>query len=611
MDYKFLDNIKAPDDIKQLNNSQITELCNEIRDVLINTVSKNGGHLASNLGIVELTVALHRVFNSPEDSIIFDVGHQCYVHKILTGRLSRFKEIRKENGLSGFMRPDESEHDPFVTGHASNSLAAAYGIYKANKLSGKDGTAVAVIGDGALTGGLALEALNNIGNSRGNFVIVLNDNKMSISKNVGSLSAHLNKIRVKPSYHTLKNTTEKLLQNIPLGNYLYSFISKIKKMLKGFIYRTNVFEGLGFNYFGPIDGHNVQGVESLLKIALKEDTPSIVHVITTKGKGYSYAENEPGSYHGVSSFDSADGVKHNNTETFSTVCGNFLNKAAESDEKICAITAAMPNGTGLDAFSNSHKDRFFDVGIAEEYAVTFASGLAKGGMKPYFAVYSSFLQRGYDELIHDTAIAKLPVRFLVDRAGFVGEDGETHQGLFDVAYLSTIPNMTIYSPASYNELRGYLDLSLNSNSPLAIRYPKGVEDFSFDFDGKDYTVFENSGSLAIVTYGTISSNAIKAQKQLDEQGIKVDLIKLNKVFPYSCELISKLSSYKKIYFFEEGILNGGISQQLASSLEIPCKITAVENEFVPSMSVQAAINKYNLSSDAIFNIVESENNNNV
>ena len=611
MEYKLLDNIKDPSDIKQLNNSQISQLCSEIRDLLIKTVSQNGGHLASNLGIVELTIALHRVFDSPKDSIIFDVGHQCYVHKILTGRRSRFNEIRKENGISGFMRPDESEHDPFVTGHASNSLAAAYGIYKANKLAGKDGTAIAVIGDGALTGGLAFEALNNIGNSKGNFVVVLNDNKMSISRNVGSLAAHLNKIRIKPSYHTFKNITEKILHKIPLGNYLYSFISRLKKMFKGFIYRTNVFEGLGFNYFGPIDGHNVKGIESILKIALKEDTPSVVHVITTKGKGYAYAEDEPGSYHGVSAFDSNDGVKTGNLETFSSVCGKFLDNAALNDDKICAITAAMPNGTGLDVFAANHTDRFFDVGIAEEYAVTFASGLAKGGMKPYFAVYSSFLQRGYDELIHDTAIAKLPVRFLVDRAGFVGDDGETHQGLFDVAYLSTIPNMTIYSPASYSELKGCLNLSLNFNAPLAIRYPRGKEDFEFEFDENDYTIFENQGSVAIVTYGIISSNALKAQKELEKSGVKVDVIKLNKVFPYTNKLISELSSYKKVYFFEEGILNGGISQQLASNLEIPCKIIAVDNEFVPAMSVNSALDKYLLSSNAMIKIIESENKINV
>ena len=440
---------------------------------------------------------------------------------------------------------------------------------------------------------------------------MLNDNKMSISRNVGSLAAHLNKIRIKPSYHTFKNITEKILHKIPLGNYLYSFISRLKKMFKGFIYRTNVFEGLGFNYFGPIDGHNVKGIESILKIALKEDTPSVVHVITTKGKGYAYAEDEPGSYHGVSAFDSNDGVKTGNLETFSSVCGKFLDNAALNDDKICAITAAMPNGTGLDVFAANHTDRFFDVGIAEEYAVTFASGLAKGGMKPYFAVYSSFLQRGYDELIHDTAIAKLPVRFLVDRAGFVGDDGETHQGLFDVAYLSTIPNMTIYSPASYSELKGCLNLSLNFNAPLAIRYPRGKEDFEFEFDENDYTIFENQGSVAIVTYGIISSNALKAQKELEKSGVKVDVIKLNKVFPYTNKLISELSSYKKVYFFEEGILNGGISQQLASNLEIPCKIIAVDNEFVPAMSVNSALDKYLLSSNAMIKIIESENKINV
>ena len=607
MEYKFLEKIQDPRDIKQFNSSEISELCNEIRDVLVNTVSTNGGHLASNLGIVELTIALHRVFDSPKDAILFDVGHQSYVHKILTGRLDRFSEIRKQGGLSGFMRPDESEHDPFVTGHASNSLAAAFGIYNAKKIKGEEGTAVAIIGDGALTGGLAFEALNNIGNSKGNFIVVLNDNKMSISKNVGSLAAHLNKIRIKPSYHRLKNRTEKILLKLPLGKQVHSFVSRLKKMFKGFIYRTNVFEGLGFNYFGPLDGHNVESIEAVLKIAKAEDRPSVVHIITTKGKGYPYAEDEPGSYHGVSAFDAKDGLKTGGNVNFSSVCGNFINSAAEKDEKICAITAAMPQGTGLELFAQNHKDRFFDVGIAEEYAVTFASGLAISGMKPYFSVYSSFLQRGYDEIIHDTAIANLPVRFLVDRAGIVGEDGETHQGVFDVAFLSTIPNMTIYSPASYKELVGCLESSLNCDSPLAIRYPRGKEKYEFDYNGKDYTVFQNSGKVAIVTFGIISSNALIAQQNLSEKGIKIDVIKLNKLFPYSEKLISLLNTYEKLYFFEEGVLNGGISQQIASNLQVPLKITAIENAFIPSMTTEAAYKKCNLSAKAMVEIIESEN----
>ena len=607
MEYKFLENIKDPRDIKQFNKNEISELCDEIRDVLINTVSKNGGHLASNLGIVELTIALHRVFDSPKDAILFDVGHQCYVHKMLTGRLYRFSEIRKQGGLSGFMRPDESEHDPFVTGHASNSLAAAYGIYKAKKIKGEDGTAVAVIGDGALTGGLAFEALNNIGNSKGSFIVVLNDNKMSISKNVGSLAAHLNKIRIKPSYHKFKNRTERVVSKLPFGKHIYSFISRLKRMFKGFIYRTNVFEGLGFNYFGPLDGHNVESIEAVLKIAKAEDRPSVIHVITTKGKGYPYAEDEPGSYHGVSAFDAKDGLKSSANENFSSVCGKFLSSAAEKDDKICAITAAMPQGTGLELFAQNHKDRFFDVGIAEEYAVTFASGLAISGMKPYFAVYSSFLQRGYDEIIHDTAIANLPVSFLVDRAGIVGEDGETHQGVFDVAFLSTIPNMTIYSPASYKELVGCLKNSLDFDSPLAIRYPRGKEKFEFDYTGKDYTVFQNSGRVAIVTFGIISSNALKAQQALSEKGIKIDVVKLNKLFPYSEKLLSLLNTYQRLYFFEEGVLNGGISQQIASNLKVPHKITAIENAFIPSMTTEAAFEKCNLSAKAMVEIIESEN----
>ena len=608
MEYKFLEGIKTPDDLKKLNISELNSLCAEIRDLLINTVSKNGGHLASNLGAVELTVAIHSVLNAPDDSIIFDVGHQCYTHKLITGRYSDFGSIRKENGLSGFMRPDESIYDPFVTGHASNSLAAAYGIYKANVLKGKNHTSLAVIGDGSMTGGLALEALNNIGGSKGNFIVVLNDNKMSISKNVGSMSTHLKRIRLKPGYYRFKSGTENLLFKIPLiGKPIHSGLSRLKKMFTRQVYRNNLFECLGFKYIGPVDGHNIEQLRAALKIARDQSKPCVIHAITVKGKGYPFAEQQPGSYHGVSAFDSHDGIHENGEACFSSVAGETLVKLAENDKSVCAITAAMTTGTGLTEFSKRYKNRFFDVGIAEEYAATFAAGLASAGMKPYFAVYSSFLQRSYDQIIHDTAIAGLPVRYLIDRAGIVGEDGETHQGLFDVAFLTTIPKMTVYSPASYKELVGCIEKSATAESPLAIRYPRGKEKYSFEYSDKDFTVFSNRGRIALVTYGIISSNALEAQQQLLTEGVAADVIKLNKIYPISDKFCDILSDYDKVFFFEEGIRKGGISEHIVSRANIKShKIIAIPDRFVPAMSCEAARKKYLLDSESMAKTVKGE-----
>ena len=609
LSYKFLGKINTPEDLKKLNSNQVSQLCEEIREELISTVSRNGGHLASNLGVVELTVALHRTYNSPQDSIIFDVGHQCYTHKLLTGRYERFGTIRKENGISGFMRPDESVHDRFITGHASNSIAAAYGIYKANCLTGNNHAAVAVIGDGALTGGLAFEALNNIGCNKGNFTIVFNDNKMSISDNVGSISAHFKKIRLKPGYYRFKYKIESILLRIPLiGEPIFKLLSRIKRVFARQIFKNNVFETFGFKYIGPVDGHDVEQLETAFKIASNIKKPCVVHAVTIKGKGYTFAEKAPGSYHGVSAFDTHDGLVSGSVENFSSVCGEALCELAQNDNKICAITAAMTSGTGLETFAEKFKDRFFDVGIAEEYAATFAAGLAAGGMKPYFAVYSSFLQRSYDQIIHDTSIAGLPVCFLVDRAGIVGDDGETHQGLFDVAFLSTVPGMTVYSPASYSELKGCLNMSVNFEGPLAIRYPRGKELYGFEYTENDFSVYSNDGKIAIITYGVISSEALKAQEGLSAQGIKADFIKLNKIYPLSEEFIDKISSYTKVYIFEEGILKGGIAEHIVSKSKLKeYSITAVENTFVPAASVDSARAKFGLDSDSMIKKISGEN----
>ncbi len=510
MDYPLLSKIKAPFDIKRLNDKELQLLCEEIRQKIITTVSKNGGHLASNLGAVELTVALHRVFSSPKDAILFDVGHQSYAHKLLTGRFENFDTIRTLDGLSGFMRPGESEHDPFITGHSSNSISAAYGIYKAKRILGEEGTAVAVIGDGAMTGGMAYEGLNNAGEGRGRFIVVLNDNKMSISKNVGALARSLTKMRNRPKYHSIKYAFGHFLLKIPfVGSKLYSIVYKLKESFKNAIYKSDLFSVLGYNYLGPVDGHDIQGLESLFKVALSYNKPSIVHVITTKGKGYSFAESSPKSYHGVSPFDVEVGAESSGKLNFSLVAGNTLCDIAKKDKKICAITAAMTEGTGLDGFAAKYKSRFFDVGIAEAHAVCFGAGLASKGLKPYFAVYSSFLQRGFDQIIHDMAIGGFPLRLLIDRAGIVGEDGESHQGLFDVSYLTCVPNMTVFSPSSYKELEYRIKYTAKNDGMFAVRYPRGCEKPCGEVDfTNDFTVLKGKGKKAIVTYGRLFSEAL-------------------------------------------------------------------------------------------------------
>ena len=605
MSYEILSKISNPSDIKKLNNNELSKLCGEIRECIIDTVSKNGGHLASNLGAVELTVALHRAFNSPIDSIIFDVGHQCYTHKLLTGRFESFHTLRTENGISGFMKPSESEHDPVITGHSSSSIAAAYGIYTAKKLSGTDGNAIAVIGDGALTGGMAYEALNNIGNKKGNFIVVLNDNKMSISHNVGALARSLTKMRNKPKYHHFKFALSKFLLKIPfIGSHINTFIFKFKEVVKGFIYKNNFFSSLGLNYLGPVDGHNIEALESIFNVAKSYQRPTLVHVITTKGKGYHFAETSPNNYHGVSPFDIGEGASENSKLTFSSVAGNTLCEIAKENTKICAITAAMTSGTGLSRFSEEFPERFFDVGIAEQHAVTFCAGLCKGGMKPYFAVYSSFLQRAYDQIIHDCAIGNLPICLLIDRAGIVGEDGETHQGLFDVSYLTSIPNIEIYSPSSFKELEYNIKSSQNSDKITAIRYPRGTEktiDNSYDFES-EFTVLKKDSNRAVLTYGRLFSNVYEAQKTAD-----FDIIKLNKIYPFSDELINSLLTYETIDVFEEVVKNGGIGEHILPLLKEKgykgeFKIHAINNKFVPASSLEAALMKNGLDIESIRSI---------
>lgn len=608
MEYKLLSKIKSPDDLKKLNELEMPLLCQEIRDCIVHTVSKNGGHLASNLGAVELTVALHRSFSSPEDAIIFDVGHQCYTHKLLTGRFDKFSTIRTENGLSGYMRPDESEHDPFITGHSSNSISAAYGIYRAKKLKGESGTAVAVIGDGAMTGGMAYEALNNAGSGRSNFIVVLNDNKMSISRNVGALARTFTKMRNKPHYHAFKFALSHFLLAIPfVGKSLNNAFFQIKEGIKGLVYKNNVFTALGFNYLGPVDGHNIKAMEQLFKIAETYTRPSFIHVITTKGKGYAYAESSPKDYHGVSPFDVSRGAKANGRKTFSDIAGDTLCSLARNDDKVCAVTAAMTTGTGLTEFASLFKNRFFDVGIAEQHAVTFSAGLASKGLKPFFVVYSSFLQRGFDQIIHDIAIGGYSVKLLIDRAGIVGEDGETHQGMFDVSFLTSVPGANIYSPCYYGELQYDIKLAAGLDGLCAVRYPRGCEkdDPGLDYTG-DFTILNGSGKKAIVTYGRLFSDALEAKEQVPD----INIVKLNKIFPLSDKLVETLKNYNEIHFFEEGIKSGGIGELCASALLEKgyngiYRIHAVDNKFVPTATVTAAIKDCGLDTDSMISAVKN------
>lgn len=602
---KILNNINSPDDVKKVNNDDLPLLCDEIRGCLIDTISKNGGHLASNLGVVELSVALHREFSSPIDTILFDVGHQCYTHKLLTGRYDRFKTIRTENGLSGFMRPDESEHDPFVTGHSSNAISAASGICKAKQLKGEEGYTVVVVGDGAMTGGMTFEALNNAGKEKSRLIVILNDNKMSISKNVGGFARYLSLIRTKPSYHKFKHRVEQFLVVIPfIGNFLRRNVFRSKRMLKNAIYHSNIFEDFGFHYLGPVDGHDLNKLSNILKIAKEETRPVLIHVLTTKGKGYDFAEVDPQHYHGVSPFNVDEGGSKIIKNDFSFNAGDELCRLAQNDETICAITAAMVSGTGLNRFAEKYKSRFFDVGIAEEHAVTFAAGLASKGMKPCLAVYSSFLQRGYDQIIHDTAVAKLPVTYLVDRAGVVGEDGETHQGVFDIAFLRTVPGITIYSATDYKDLRIMINKAVNAKiGPNVVRYPRGTEkklicktDSSVDFN-----VFGNKkAEKAIVTFGRLFNFA---DDVLNNEKKDFCLIKLNKIFPIEDELFELLSTFKEIHVFEEGIKSGGIGEYVAANVKTNCEIHAIDNKFIPQGEVNSILSSLKLDKDAMLEIL--------
>ena len=586
-DYIYLNNIKSPEDLKALPKDAMDVLAEEIRSALVERVTENGGHLASNLGVVEMTLALHRVFNSPKDHIIFDVGHQSYVHKMLTGRYEKMDTLRTAGGISGFTKRSESEHDAFGAGHSSTSLSAALGFAISDKINGSDAYTIAVVGDGAYTGGMIHEALNNCRKDI-RLIIIMNENEMSISKNIGRFARHLSKIRNKASYFKTKKVTGAFLRHIPfVGKKLFFLVRGVKKSVKNALYGSNYFESMGLTYLGPVDGNDYGEVENMLREAIKLEESVVIHVKTKKGYGYAPAEEAPDKYHGLS----PKGAVKPDRPNFSHVMGEALTAMADQNDKICAITAAMSDGTGLNAFRDKHTKRFFDVGIAEEHAMTFAAGLAANGMKPYFAVYSSFLQRAYDNIIHDAALQKLPVKLCIDRAGLSDADGATHHGIFDVAFLSHIPNIKIFTPITDHTLKLALKEANELDTPAAIRYPNACENERVRREfytepptklgfAKNYNTPEELDCL-IITHGKIVTEALSAADKLAEEGIKLGIILLEVLKPYH-ETAAAIADYIperacKVIFLEEEIKCGGMGMTLCEELR---KHKKLENKHI-------------------------------
>ena len=609
--------INSPDDVKKLNTDELEPLCSEIRDTLIETLSKRGGHLASNLGTVELSVALHRVFSTPKDQIVWDVGHQSYTHKLLTGRKDSFHTIRKKGGISGFPNPKESEHDAFLTGHSSTSLAAAFGLARAKSISGDNGHVVAVVGDGAASGGMFYEGLNNIGHYHDRVIVILNDNKISISKNIGGVSKYLSEIRVRPKYFKAKDRIERFISKIPLiGKWLRRKIISSKSMLKYAFFHNTWFEEFGFSYLGPVDGHDIKSLCDVLERAKYLNKPVLVHIETVKGKGYKYAEENPGAYHGVKPFDPTLGSNTNKTsDGFSEAFGDILTELGKKDDRICAISPAMKYATGLDKFANEFPRRFLDVGIAEPLAITTAAGMAKNGLIPVVAIYSSFLQRAYDQVLHDAAISKLHIVIAIDRAGIVGEDGETHQGIFDVAFLSTIPGITIYSPSNFEELSLCLKRAIyDDQGVVVIRYPKGApsicsERFMLsDCDKTLYKTKHNNKKILIITYGRIYTQCAKAVEMAENEGFGADILKLVSL-SFKKETLELIKEYDDVLFVEEGIERGSIAEFLGNELVkigFPGKYRThtLGNAFIPHQTVDEAFLEYRMDARSIYNMIK-------
>ncbi len=567
----ILEHIRGPEDVKALTPDETKLLCQELHTFLLQSVAKTGGHLASNLGAVELTVAIHRVFDTARDRLVFDVGHQCYAHKALTGRLEQFPTLRQYGGLSGFPKPNESVHDAFVAGHASNSVSVALGMARARTLLGQDYSVLALIGDGALSGGLAYEGLNNAGASGEPLIVILNDNGMSISQNVGAVSAHLAQLRSHPGYSEFKKAYRRALLGSKPGQAVYRFNHRLKSGIKNALLpNATMFEDMGFTYVGPVDGHNEAQLESALEWAKELRCPALVHVRTVKGKGYAPAEREPDKWHGVGVFDVESGRAPEGGETFSAVFGEELCALAAEDARVCAVTAAMADGTGLSEFARRFPERFFDVGIAEAQAAAMAAGMAKQGLRPVFAVYSTFLQRAYDQLIHDTALSDLHVVFAVDRAGFVGADGETHHGIFDATFLSDIPNMTVLCPASFAELRVMLRRAvLELDGPVAIRYPRGGEEERYHDERSEgaFVELRAGGDVTLCAYGTMINSVLGAAELLASRGISARVVKVNCISPFvDADVRAAFAGTRKLIVAEECASVGCVGQRLAAIL---------------------------------------------
>ncbi|ULQ59708.1 1-deoxy-D-xylulose-5-phosphate synthase [Brucepastera parasyntrophica] len=579
MNKSILAGIKSPADLKKLSKEEIAVLSSEVRKEIIEIVGQNGGHLSSNLGVVELTIALHRVFNSPDDIIIWDVGHQSYTHKLLTGRYEQFSTIRKKDGISGFPKRDESPHDFFDTGHSSTSISAAFGILEARRRQGKKSKVIAVIGDGALTGGMAFEALSHAGQGMNDLIVVLNDNKMSISPNTGALSEYLSRFTMGPNYQRFKFRVDRAIRAIPcIGDPLIEFIYRIKRGLKGVLFKDNFFVDLGFEYVGPLNGHNEKELEKVFRDVRALGHPVVVHALTQKGKGYSLAEDDPSAFHGVAPFCIRDGkVEKFDTISFTEAFSNALIAEADKNPEIVAITAAMSKGTGLSAFQRKYHSRFYDVGIAEQHAVTFAAGLAAGGIRPVVAIYSTFIQRAVDQLIHDVALQHLPVVFALDRAGPVPDDGETHQGLYDIALFRPVPGVSILSPASAAEMKQMLAWAVSQNGPVILRYPKTscppeLPEFSLPLEaGRGIFTHQAGSDTLIVCTGGIYPEVHEAVNILARNGNPADCYLLRFIKPIDeAYFLEAVLPYKNIVFVEDGIETGGISCALSEITRRSC-----------------------------------------
>lgn len=570
--YKYLDNISSPQDVKKLTLPELNELADEIRDFLIDKISKTGGHLASNLGIVELTLAIHKVFDIPADKIIFDVGHQSYVHKILTGRRDRFDTLRQFKGLSGFPKTNESDCDFFNTGHSSTSISAALGLARARDLNGEKHSVIALFGDGALTGGMMYEAMNDAGRSKTPLILILNDNEMSISKNVGAVSMHLRRLRTTRFYFKSKYRAERLLDKTPvIGRPISNCLRRIKRALRRMVIPTTLFDEMGFNYIGPVDGHNIHSLIPCLEYAKYETKPVLIHVQTKKGMGYSYAESNPQKFHGISAFDKKTGETAPSSVTYSSQFGESIVNIAEENKKVIAVTGAMPDGTGLDEFAKKYKSRFFDVGIAEQHGVTFCAGLAAAGYIPVIPLYSSFLQRAYDQVLHDVCLQNLHVVFPVDRAGIVGADGETHQGVYDISFLSHMPNMAILSPSSFKELDEMLRYAVNVHKgPIAIRYPRGSvqSDFKNDFVFGKAAAVKNGTDLTIIASGRSVKTAEEVSDILAKNSIDCEILALPTIKPLDKNaVIAAAEKTHTVITIEDNVKIGGIGSIVAELLE--------------------------------------------